>query len=115
MAFCLKMHRRWIQLVMSLLILTLSPMCPALYAQVDQGTISGLIQDSSGAVIAGATVTLTNTDTGFALKRSTGQGGAYTFSPIKIGDYQLLVSAPGFASLKQEKLHVNVQQHLSLT
>ncbi len=38
----------------------------SLFSQVNTGTISGFVQDSSGAVVAGATVTVRNVDTGTA-------------------------------------------------
>jgi len=44
---------------------------PAAKAQVDQGTITGSVQDSSGAVLVNAHVTLTNADTGLTLERDT--------------------------------------------
>ena len=52
-------------------------------AQADQGAITGLIQDQSGAVIPGADVVLVNTDTGLTLKGTTDGSGNYVFSPIK--------------------------------
>jgi len=56
-------------------------------AQVDQGAITGVVRDTKGAVVQGAVVTLTNTDTNFTLKGKSGANGEYDFSPIKIGHY----------------------------
>jgi hypothetical protein len=55
-----------------------------LRAQTDQGAIGGVVQDESGAVIPGAKVTLTATDTSFALERTANESGAFTFTPVKI-------------------------------
>jgi len=56
-----------------------------LYAQVDTGSITGVVSDASGAVVSGAKVTLTNEGTGASLTTSTGSDGVYTFSPVRIG------------------------------
>ena len=49
----------------------------SLFSQVNTGTISGVVQDSSGAVIAGATVTIRNVDTGTARTVTSDEGGRY--------------------------------------
>jgi hypothetical protein len=83
-------------------------------AQVDQGTITGVVQDPSGAVIPNAQVTLTDIDTGLALTTKTNGSGDYVFSPVKIGSYTLTASAPNFESTKQENLTLNVGQTLNV-
>jgi len=83
-------------------------------AQVDQGTVTGVIQDSSGAVVANAQVTLTNTDTGFVLQTNTDASGVYTFSPVKIGNYKVSATAQGFGTTTQENLHLDMQQRLAV-
>jgi hypothetical protein len=83
-------------------------------AQVDQGSITGVITDSNGSAISGASVTLVNQETGLSFSRTTGTSGYYTFSPIKIGTYTLTVSAPSFETLKQENIHLNVSQTVGL-
>src|SRR5579883_2176395 len=65
------------------------------HAQVDQGTITGSVEDSSGAVVPGAQVTLTNTDTDLVLQRAANGTGTFVFSPLKIGNYKLSATAPG--------------------
>src|SRR5882762_6818951 len=57
---------------------------PGAFAQVDQGSITGTITDSTGATIAGATVTVTNADTSLTFSRATNSAGEYTFTPLKI-------------------------------
>ncbi len=47
--------------------------------------------------------------------RQTGDSGDYTFSPVKIGNYTLTVSAPGFATAVQENIHVDVSQTVGLS
>src|SRR6266567_4839872 len=84
------------------------------HAQVDQGTVTGSVRDSQEHVIAGAIVTLVNTDTGLTLTLATGDAGMYTFTPIKIGNYNLTVSALGFATEVRNSIHVDVSQTVGL-
>jgi hypothetical protein len=84
------------------------------FGQLDQGTITGVVQDPSGAAIANASVTLTNVDEGLVLKARTDGAGIYVFSPIKIGNYQVTVSAPYFETTTQTNLHVSIQQRLNV-
>ena len=85
---------------------------PRLFGQVDQGAITGVITDQSGAVIPNAHVTLKNTDNGLTLETTTSASGQYTFSPVRIGHYSVTASAQGFSSTTQENLQVNVQERL---
>jgi hypothetical protein len=84
------------------------------WAQVDQGAITGVVKDTSGAVIPNAAVTLTDTDTGLVLRRTCNGSGLYTFSPVKIGHYKLSASATGFQTTVQEKLELTMQQLLEV-
>lgn len=85
-----------------------------LYAQADQGAISGTVSDASGNVIAGATVRLTSDSTGLVLTRPTNSSGFYTFTPIKIGTYSISVTAPNFQEVVQQNIQVNVSQNVGL-
>ena len=87
---------------------------PRLFAQVDEGTITGVIQDPTGAVVPNAKVTLLSTDTGLTLEKSASGGGEYTFAPVKIGHYSVTASAPGFATTTQQNLQVNVNNILQV-
>ena len=83
-------------------------------AQVDQGAITGSVTDPSGAVVNNAQVTLTNVDNGLVLQTATSSSGEYTFSPVRIGNYTISATAPGFATTTQKDLKVSVQQRLQL-
>lgn len=87
---------------------------PNLWGQVDQGTITGVVQDPTGAVVGNANVTLTSVDTGQVLKTKADDGGVYVFSPVKIGNYEIIVTAPGFGTTKQSNLHLSIQQRLNV-
>ena len=89
-----------------------------LFGQVDEGALTGVVQDPTGAVIPGAVVTLVNTDQGLSLQAKAGDNGSFTFSPVRIGHYKLTASAPGFSATTQENITVavgqNVQVNISL-
>jgi hypothetical protein len=61
------------------------------------GTIQGIIQDSSGAAIPHATVTLTNAATSVSESTTSSESGDYQFASLAPGAYKLSVTAPGFA------------------
>jgi len=84
------------------------------YGQADQGAIVGLVKDATGAAIPNAQVTLTNVDTGFALQTQTDGGGNYVFSPIKIGNYNVAVTAKGFSKTTQEHIQLHVQDRIAV-
>jgi hypothetical protein len=84
------------------------------WAQVDQGTITGVVQDQDGAAIPGAQVTLTDTETGFILQRKANASGVYVFSPIKIGRYQVSAEASGFQQTLQKNLQLSIQGRLNV-
>ena len=73
---------------------------------MDTGSITGTVTDTSGAVVSGAKVTLTNEGTGTNLSTATGADGVYEFSPVRIGSYKLDASAQGFK--KELQIHVVV-------
>jgi hypothetical protein len=80
----------------------------SVFAQVDEGSISGLVQDPTGAVVPNAQVTLVNTDQGITLNTVTSSSGEYTFSPVRIGHYSVSATAAGFSRTEQENLEVTV-------
>ncbi len=94
------------------LALCIAPM-PAI-AQVDQGTITGTVSDTSGAVIPGAQVTLISNDTGFTVNATSDASGIYTFPPVKIGHYTIKASAPGFKTTSQEHVSLDIGERLNM-
>jgi hypothetical protein len=100
--------------IVFLVILTIVASAPVLLGQTDQGTITGVVQDPTGAVIGNASVTLVSPDTGLTLKSKADAAGVYVFSPIKIGNYSITVAAPGFETTTQANLHLSIQQRLNV-
>lgn len=83
-------------------------------AQTDQGAITGIVQDSSGAVIPNAQVAVTDVDTGLTLQGKSNSAGVFVFSPLKIGNYTVTATAQGFKTVTRENLHLDIQQHLNV-
>ena len=65
------------------------------------GGLGGTVTDSSGAVIAGASVTLKNADTGAILTTTTTTSGTFQFTLLKPGNYTVTVSHEGFKQVSQ--------------
>jgi hypothetical protein len=83
-------------------------------AQIDQGAIVGVVQDSTGAVVVKASVKLTEQDTGLVLTAVTNRSGNYFFAPIKTGRYTVSASAPGFETTVQQNIVVHVTDRLDI-
>lgn len=78
------------------------------------GAIAGTVQDPTGAVVSGAKVTATDTDTNVQTTRTTTGAGDYNITPLLPGPYVITVAAKGFESFKQEKITVNALATVTL-
>ena len=67
-----------------------------LVAQTFRGTVLGTVTDASGAVVAGARVTVRNVDTGLERSTQTSADGSYSVPELPIGTYSVTVSQTGF-------------------
>ncbi|MBM3764225.1 MAG: TonB-dependent receptor [Acidobacteria bacterium] len=87
-----------------------------LLAQFDTAQVLGSVQDASGGGIAGAEVTLTNTQTGVQQKAVTDTAGSYQFFNVKAGSYKLEGTAKGFKSAVANtfSVTVNARQRVDL-
>ena len=68
------------------------------WGQADTGRISGVVKDSTGAVIPHATVVATRTETGETTTATADSGGVYTFASLIAGTYSVTATAPGFSA-----------------
>jgi len=94
------------------LILTLA--YPAFAQDAGFGSISGTVTDPNHAILAGASVTVIQTDTGIKRDLQTTSAGSYSATFLKPGHYEVIVSAPGFASVDRKDLTVQVGQILTI-
>jgi hypothetical protein len=80
------------------------------FAQLPTGTILGNVKDPSGAVVARATVTAQNVETGTTRSIMTDETGTYRLAALPVGHYNLKVEAPGFKPTTQRGLVLDVSQ-----
>src|SRR5205809_5183541 len=75
-----------------------------------QASISGVIHDPTGAVIPGVTVTVTNPATNFVRAAISNEAGVYNFPVSQPGRYNIKVELPGFRTIEQNSVELQVQQ-----
>lgn len=77
-----------------------------LFAQ-QTGSVVGTVMDKTGAVVASANVTLTNTQTQDVRRSTTNAEGFFAFSGTVAGDYSVKVESPGFQAAEQAGIHIS--------
>ena len=85
-----------------------------LLAQSTGGRILGRVSDSSGAVIAGVTVTVVNQATGVPQANITNDSGDYTFPQVPVGVYRVEFDHPGFKKNVRRDVNVDLNQIVTL-
>src|SRR5262245_15004948 len=81
-------------------------------AQVDTGSITGTVKDQSGAIVPGATVTITHEGQGLTLTGVTREDGTYIFTPIRTGAYRIDVELQGFKKEARRGITVGIQEQV---
>src|SRR5215469_6255553 len=79
-------------------------------AQLTRGFISGIVSDSSSAILAGVQVTITNTATNISRDTITNDAGFYRFSAVEPGDYTAEFKLEGFEGRRVRSVTVNTAQ-----
>jgi len=77
-------------------------------AQIDRGSISGVVTDPTGAGVTGAKVTITNAAMGTQNSTETTGPGNYTIPDLPAGIYSVTAVAPGFSTLVRNGITVSV-------
>jgi len=95
----------------SLLVLLASQM---LYAQLDTGAISGTVRDSTGAVVQSAAVKIVEPETGIVVSLLSNGDGFFSAPALRVGKYNISVSAAGFATETRAGIELRVQDRLNL-
>src|SRR5438093_5700381 len=82
-------------------------------AQTDTGKISGAVKDQDGAIVPGATITVTNTRTGEERTATSNTDGGFSVPALKASTYNLTAETTGL-SAKVERINLNVGQELTI-
>lgn len=85
------------------------------YAQANTATFYGTVTDPSGAVVPGASVTLSERDTHAKLAKTTGSGGDFAFSFVPPGVYSLQITVQGFKTYVSSGITLGAGQQLRQT
>lgn len=96
------------------LLTTLISFATGLWAQKDAGVIVGIVRDKTGAVVAAASVTITDADRGSHIVVTTNETGEYLSGPLRIGRYTISVEKPGFKKALAGPVQVNIQDRVAV-
>jgi len=99
----------------SVVVILLTVFALPIRAQVSTATIYGTVNDSSGAVIPGASVTLTNENTSASLETVSGELGEFVFNFVAVGRYTIKISLPGFKASETRNMDLGAGQSVRKT
>jgi hypothetical protein len=106
---------RGLRVVLSLSIVNLFAFSVPLRAQNTSGSMTGVVQDASGAVIPGATVTLINQEQGQTARTTvTNEAGIYLFGALPAATYTVTAELPGFKTYKKTDIKLFVNDKMGL-
>jgi hypothetical protein len=106
-----RLHRRLIAVGFAFAVLTGTP----LRAQIVGGTITGTVQDGSGAALPDATVKVRNVETGAIRTVMSGPDGRFSAPSLPVGQYAIVVSHEGFETQQRDGIALAIGQTLELT
>jgi Carboxypeptidase regulatory-like domain len=83
---------------------------PTLKGQVDRGGLTGIVKDTSGGVVPGTAVTITNIGTQQTTLRTTDSSGTYVATSLPIGQYAITFEKTGFKRTVHSNVSISVNQ-----
>jgi carboxypeptidase family protein/TonB-dependent receptor-like protein len=101
-----------VALRLSVICLLIGSLSPRAYAQFDTASVVGAVRDASGAVVPGATVTLTSSATGVSATKTSAADGSYEFFAVRPGTYIVTAEKSGFAVALVDNVQVQVAARL---
>ncbi|MGC1783098.1 MAG: TonB-dependent receptor [Acidobacteriaceae bacterium] len=81
---------------------------------INQTQLRGTITDSSGAIVPGAKITITDVGTNISQTTTSNASGSYAFTALRASNYKLLVEAPAFGSVEKQGITLTVNQQTTL-
>src|SRR3954465_12361345 len=106
--------RRSSRVLLTMLTLVLLLSGVLAHAQTSRGTVTGVVTDSSGAVVSKATVSLTEKSKTEVRTTQTNEAGIYRFDAVNLGDYSISVSASGFSNSAATAVTVQANRSVAL-
>ncbi len=85
---------------------------PRLMAQADKGILSGTVTDTSGAVVVGANIQVTDVGTGVSYSAVTDSQGSWVIPELLVGNYQVQATKAGFQKMVHSGITLSVGAHL---
>jgi hypothetical protein len=101
-----------VRVIFACAVLILSFHASAALGQVATGQISGRVTDTSGAVLPGVDITVTQTATGITRQTVTNESGQYTIPSLPLGPYRITAALQGFRTFVQEGITLQVNANL---
>jgi len=98
---------RFVSLRKTLLLFSVC-VCSHSWAQDPVGVLEGLVSDPSAATVSRAEVTVSNPETGFSTTQKSANDGLFHFASLPAGEYDLRVSAQGFATFSISSIRIDI-------
>jgi hypothetical protein len=111
------MIAKWsgLRIALSVVLMNLIAFSVPIFAQSNSGTITGVVQDATGAVIPGAQVSLINQEQGVEARQTiTNEAGIYLFTALPAATYTVTVDLPGFKNYRKTDIKLFVNDRLGL-
>src|SRR6202167_2868488 len=101
------------RILVATLLAFVSCLATSVRAQVGQATLTGTVEDTSGALISGAAITLTDTNNQTQRTARSDAHGFFSFTSLPAATYQVKFEKPGFAELERT-IVVHIADHLEI-
>src|SRR5947207_15949385 len=101
--------------MLSRLLLLLIFCAAAVLCQVDTGTVSGIITDSSGSAAPGARISVLHQETGLEVNLDTNEAGFYSAPALRPGRYTVQVNRDGFRPQRSRPFDLRVQDRVEIS
>ncbi len=94
------------RLLFSLALILLSAF--SIHAQVLYGSLTGAIEDASGAPVPNAKIEVANMATGIGRQTTSDERGSFQFNDLQAGNYRVTITSSNFSTVKQEGIRVDI-------